>query len=207
MLVLLGVVTNYLFGIDNEVMNKLKSNIAKERLSAIEYLSVEGSTEAINILINHFSNETDNYLRLQILDAIVSHPYIVNLSTQARTVILSGLSDKNPYIRYTTIYKLANLPEFSSEVAHLAVNDDNISVKMAACRTLSLYKSTSAVEAIDKVLSDTKNDKKLRLYAVKCLSKIDLKEAKNKLEKYKSDPDIELRKMVGEILNTKRKKK
>lgn len=189
----------------NDVKEKimlLNSTTAAVRLSAIQELSILQTDDAINALVEHLKKEKDNYLKIQIIESLN-----VETSTVAFSAVVDAIYDKNSYVRQSAVRQLgySSKPEKVLPVIEKLLNEEkDKSVKMTAINTLSLYKTTTTVEIIDKIVADKTADKDLRLLAVHLLGKIGTKEAKNKLQKYLADTDPEVREKVKSVLRKKK---
>lgn len=185
-----------------QIISDLKSPSAKVRLDAIQYLLNNQSEETIDILVEHLKTEKDAYLKSQIIEGLN-----VSVSTVALNVVISATEDSNPYIRQSALINLANydkLEDISGVVRKVLEKDNNLYVKMTALNTLRRHSSTTTVELIDIVLSNPKEDKKLRLLGVNILGNMNTPQAKSKLKKYKNDPDVEVKNAVNKFLRLRK---
>jgi len=186
-----------------QVISDLKSPSAKVRLDAIQYLLNNQSEETIDILVEHLKAEKDAYLKSQIIEGLN-----VRVSTVALNVVISATEDSNPYIRQLALINLANydkLEDISGVIKKVLKKDNNLYVKMTALNTLRRHSSTTTVELIDIVLSNPKEDKKLRLLSVNIMGNMNTPQAKSKLKKYRNDLDVEVGNAVNKYLSKTKK--
>lgn len=180
-----------------ELKNKLLSSKKTEVIEAVKSLIVNGNQQASDILSAHLSVEKDDYIKVQIIEALPSIQ-----STTSRDAVLAAINDKNPYVRQSAVTSLAGFGY--NETAAKAIfgvieKDVDKSVKMSAVNTLSQFHDKRAVADLGRALTNEK-DAVLRKSLVRALARSNSNEAKAELIKYSNDKDLEIRKEVEKVL-------
>lgn len=175
-----------------------------EALAAIRELAVLQSAEAVDVLAAQLNRETDNYFKIQIIEALA-----VQNSTAAVAAIDAMMAAPDPYVRRSAIKNRAYMPETDSSIQKMkavVLNDTDEVVRKNAINTLGLYKSTAAADAIETVLKNSRAPRDVRRAAVKSLMKMDTDDAKDRLRAYTGDADPEISKGIA-AMNLGKKKK
>lgn len=182
---------------EKKAVKELGNTSAKIRLEAIQKLARSGTESSCSALIDRLAGEKDNYLRIQIIEALT-----VYQSTGALYAVLNGLNDNNSSVRQAAAI---NLGYFSSEniiVPRLeeALNKkDAENVKFSAVNTLGRFRGGAAISALGKIVSGAGSDEKMRLHAADSLRRIGTKETKNILKNHINDKNPEIRKIANMV--------
>ena len=185
-------------------VSSLKSSDAKVRLAAIESLSrIQNNPEVVDILVDAFKQEQDNYLKIQILEVLA-----IQKSTKSLECIYSALDDTNPYVRQQAVISLGYYTD-EEKVANILSDifdkEEKEFVKLTIVNTVGNMTNRVAIPVLSKALNE-KNSKQLRFLAIERLHKIGNTEALVELEKYKNDKDLEIKQRINKIISEKRKK-
>jgi len=182
---------------EKKAVKELNGGNAKIRLEAIQKLAGSGTESSCSALIDRLAGEKDNYLRIQIIEALT-----VYQSTGALYAVLNGFNDNNSSVRQAAAI---NLGYFSSENIIVPKLEEVINrqgaenVKFSAVNALGRFKGSVAVSALERILSGTGSNEKMRIQAAVSLKKIGTKETKNILKNHANDKNPEIRKIANMV--------
>lgn len=182
-------------------IKELKDKDPKVRISAIQSLGKVQTEEVVRALTDAYKKEKDAYLRMQMVDSLS-----VNQSTAALTGVIFALDDSNPQVRQSAVIALGyygDNEKIATALSLLFDKEKEEAVKFSIVNTLGQQKNKSAVSGLGKGLGKN-NDKRMRLFAVGNLEKVQTKESLTELEKNKEDPDPEIKEKVKKVLEKKK---
>ena len=186
----LFVVFGQCYGADSvdQTAQKLTGNDRKAMFSAINSLAALNQPAADLALKNFYSALSENYVKMQVLQAVAANP-----SPAARAIIRLGLKDPNEYVRKAAVQALSFAPDEAQAVKDLSDTlnvEKNLSVRGHALTALSNFSSTSAVAAVGTELGNKNNSREHRLNAARALQRMNTKQSRDHIEKYRNDPQI-----------------
>ncbi|MHB9154303.1 MAG: HEAT repeat domain-containing protein [Endomicrobiales bacterium] len=170
-------------------------------IAAVRDLARLPSADSTRALSSRLKTEKDNYIKVQIIEALALHQ-----SSAALEAVLGALDDPSPQVRQSA---MINLGYFSDQgktipvIERALAKEESPEVSLSAVNTLKAYKSDRAVEAIDTVLSNKNANKEVRVGAARSLGKIGSKEAKETLSKYVNDADKDVQDTINKELGRK----
>lgn len=166
---------------------KLSDKKRDVRIEAIKTLSNLKSDEVEQVLLKHFSDEKDPYVKIQIMEGL-----LVYQTTTTKQVLIDGLYSDDPIIRQSAAFYLGDLnltEQDLSLICKMLEQEQKENVKLAMINSIEkhIHKSPVIIPTLFKML-DKQQPKEIRKYSATILKYIP--SAKKELEKYKTDPDI-----------------
>ncbi|MEO0224001.1 MAG: HEAT repeat domain-containing protein [candidate division WOR-3 bacterium] len=192
------VLSSYVVGYDIlKLKEDLKNPKASVRLSVIREVAVNLDEELVDVLIEHLQEETDNFVKCEILETIS-----LIKSSDVFNVLKIYTKDKNEVVRQVAISKVVEFINFDivDVLNEVITSDNSTQIKKVAIYALKDFKKEKTVKILDEFIKDEKNEKELRLLALTTLAKIGDEKSLEVLKKYSLHKDKEIRDVANKEL-------